>query len=138
MSNVRKFFCGTLVVAALSSLAAFAAGPANIVGTWQALISNKFETRVITAQDGPGAPGASECRIVTGTIGIAPVGGFYCPGNGRVHLLHNNLSTVRPVRDFTGLVSEDATTGRMHMAGSFNILSSAFGNFGEYPFTAVK
>ncbi len=138
MSNVRKVLGAALVFGALSASSAFAAGPANIVGTWQALVSNKFETLVITAQGGPGAPGASECRIVIGTIGIAPGGGFYCPGNGRVFFVHNNLSTGKPVRTFTGLVTEDTTTGKMHMAGSFNILVSAFGNYGEYPFTAVK
>jgi hypothetical protein len=99
---------------------------------------NALATLVITNQGGPGAPGASKCRLILGTIGIAPVRGYYCPGDGVVHILHNNASTGTTVRDFTGITSQDPVTGAMHMAGTLNVLVSAFGDLGPLPFTATK
>jgi hypothetical protein len=117
--------------------ATLAAPPANIVGSWVILVDQDYTTLDITAQGGPGAPGASKCRVILGTLGIAPVRGHYCPGSGRIHFLHNNLSSGATMRTFTGSVSQDAS-GPMHMAGTFNVLNAAFGNYGEYPFSANK
>jgi hypothetical protein len=138
MSDLSKILCTSLVAGALSASAALAAPPANVVGTWDLLVENAPATLVITNQGGPGAPGASECRLVIGTIGIAPVRGYYCPESGVIHFLHNNLSTGRTARDFTGAVSQDAATNAMHMAGTFNVVNAAFGEFGEYPFSGSK
>lgn len=138
MFDIRKILFASSVAGALSASAALAAPPANVVGTWQALLGTEVETLVITNQGGPGAPGASQCLIVIGTIGIAPVRGYYCPGNGRIHLLHENLSTRRTVRDFSGIVAEDPATNAAQIAGTFHILAVAFGDYGEYPFSASK
>ena len=51
---------------------------------------------------------------------------WYCPLTGRIHFLHNNVSTKATVRTFTGSVSQ-GTSGAMHMAGTFNVLNVAFG-----------
>ena len=128
-------------LAALSGLAlipaAFATPPANVTGSWVILTDQTYTTLDIVSQSGPGAPGAAECRIINGNLGIAPVRGFYCPDSGHVHFLHNNLASNVTVRTFTGSVSEDAN-GAMHMAGVFNVLAVAFGDYGEYPFSANK
>ena len=68
-------------------------------------------------------------------LGIAPVRGYYCPESGHIRFLHNNVSTKATVRTFTGSVSQDAS-GAMHLAGTFNVLNAAFGDCGEYPFSA--
>ena len=116
--------------------AALAAPPANIVGTWTILVDQSYTTLDISNQGGPGAPGAAQCRVILGTLGVAPVRGHYCPASGRLHFLHNNLSTGATVRTFTGSVSQDANGA--HMAGTFNVVNAAFGNYGEYPFSANK
>ena len=117
--------------------AAMAAPPPNVVGSWVILTDQTYTTLDITNQGGPGAPGATECRVILGSLGIAPIRGYYCPESGRMHFLHNNVSTKATVRTFTGSVSEDAS-GAMHLAGTFNVLASAFGDYGEYPFSANK
>jgi len=116
---------------------AMAAPPANVVGSWVILADQTYTTLDISNQGGPGAPGAVECRVILGTIGVAPIRGHYCPKSGRIHFLHNNLSSGATMRTFTGSVSQDAS-GAMHMAGTFNVLAAAFGNYGEYPFSANK
>ncbi|MGH9333321.1 MAG: hypothetical protein ACRD21_06175, partial [Vicinamibacteria bacterium] len=135
MTAISRILGAALVVGALSGSTAWADPPANVVGTWDILLENDPETLVITNQGGAGAPGASQCRFIMGTIGIAPVRGYYCPDNGRIHFLHNNLSNGKTVRDFTGVVSEDPSSGAMHMAGTFNVEYATFGDFGEYPFS---
>ena len=117
--------------------AALAAPPANIVGSWTILVDQSYTTLDVTAQGGPGAPGAIECRVILGNLGVAPVRGYYCPKSGRIHFLHNNLSSGVTMRTFAGSVSQDASAA-MHMAGTFNVLAAAFGNYGEYPFSANK
>jgi hypothetical protein len=138
MSKITKYLSMALVSGALSVSAAFAAPPASVVGTWDVVLANQTEVLVITNQGGPGAPGATNCRLIIGTIGIAPVRGSYCPASGLFHLLHNNLSTGRTVRDFTGIASEDAVTGADQIAGTFHVDNAAFGDLGEYPFSATK
>lgn len=134
VSQVRS----ALVIAALSiGSAAIAAPPTHVMGNWIIHTGDDYTTLDITNQGASGAPGASQCRVILGSLGIAPVRGFYCPGSGRIHFLHNNLSTNVTVRTFTGSVTEDAN-GVMHMAGSLNVLAHAFGDLGEYPFSATK
>jgi hypothetical protein len=114
-----------------------AAPPESIRGVWSILTGDAYATLDIATQGGAGAPGASECRHIGGTIGIADIRGFYCPESGRIHFLHYNFTTDAPVRTFTGAVSVDQT-GAMHMAGTYNVLAIAFGDLGEYPFSANK
>lgn len=136
---MRRHLLRALAVTAGLALtsAAMAAPPPNVVGSWVILTDQTYTTLDITNQGGPGAPGATECRVILGTLGIAPVRGYYCPESGHIHFLHNNVSTKATVRTFTGSVSQD-TSGAMHMAGTFNVLNAAFGNYGEYPFSANK
>jgi hypothetical protein len=139
MSKITKFVAMALVSGALSGSTAFADPPASVVGTWDVVLeANETAVLVITNQGGPGAPGAIRCRTVLGTIGIAPVRGTYCPESGQFFLLHNNLSTGKTVRTFSGVAAEDVVSGDMQIAGTFQILISAFGDLGEYPFSATK
>ena len=121
---------------AIASPAA-AAPPESVRGVWTILTGDTYTTLDISTQGGAGAPGASECRHISGMISIADVRGFYCPESGRIHFLHFNYTTDAPVRTFTGAVSVDQN-GLMHMAGTYNVLAIAFGDLGEYPFSANK
>ena len=139
MSKITKVVLMGLAAGAMSVSAALAAAPANVVGTWNVVLeANQAEVLVITNQGGPGAPGATRCRVILGTIGIAPVRGSYCPDSGQFFLLHNNLSTGKTVRTFQGVAAEDPVSGDMQVAGTFQVLISAFGDYGEYPFSATK
>jgi hypothetical protein len=139
MLTITKVVWMAAAAAMISASAALAAPPANVVGTWNVVLqANQTEVLVITNQGGPGAPGATNCRLIIGTIGIAPVRGNYCPASGLFHLLHNNLSTGRTVRDFTGIASEDPVTGDAQIAGTFHVDNAAFGDLGEYPFSATR
>jgi hypothetical protein len=126
-----------LAFVALAAMPVSAAPPESVRGTWVIQTTNGYTTLDISAQGGAGAPGASECRHINGFVDIADVRGFYCPKSGRIHFIHYNYSTHAPVRTFTGAVSVDAS-GAMHMAGTYNVLAIAFGNLGEYPFTATR
>jgi len=121
---------------AVASSAA-AAPPESVRGAWTILTGDTYTTLDITAQGGAGAPGASVCRHINGAIGIADIRGFYCPESGRIHFVHHNYSTDAPVRTFTGTASVDQN-GVMHMAGTYYVLAIAFGDLGEYPFSADK
>ena len=123
--------------ALMTSAAVSAAPPANIAGSWVILTDQTYTTLDIT-QGGPGAPGASKCRVIIGSIGIAPIRGFYCPDSGHIHFLHNNVSTGATVRTFTGSVSAATSSAPAQMAGTFNVLAAVFADYGEYPFSATK
>jgi hypothetical protein len=139
MSKITKVVSMVLAAGAISASAAMAAPPATVVGTWDVVLeANQTAVLIITNQGGPGAPGATRCRTILGTIGIAPVKGTYCPDSGQFFLLHNNVSSGKTVRTFQGVAAEDAVTGDMQIAGSFQVLISAFGDLGEYPFSATK
>lgn len=125
-----------LVAAAFTSVAS-AAPPSNITGSWSILTGDTYTTLEIAAQGSAGAPGASECHHISGRIDIADIRGFYCSSSGRIHFVHYNFTTKAPVRTFTGAVSVDQN-GAMHMAGTYNVLAIAFGDLGEYPFSANK
>jgi hypothetical protein len=130
-----------LCVAAATSIfagAAMAAPPANIGGTtWTLQANRSTDTLVITAQGGAGAPGAAVCRVLIGTVGIAPVRGWYCPSTGRIHLRHNNIGSGATVRTFTGNLSDQVAGQPLYMAGTMAIENAAFGNLGEYNFSAT-
>ena len=133
------FTCAIATAIALVTGTASAAPPANLAGTtWTVQVNRDSEQLVITAQGGPGAPGAAVCRLLIGTIGIAPVRGWYCPSTGRIHLRHNNLSSGVTVRVFTGNVSDEVIGQRLYMGGTVAIADAAFGDLGETNFAAIK
>ena len=125
-------------IASLMSSFAFAAPPPTAVGTWLLLVDQTYTTLDITNQGGAGAPGSAVCRVVLGTIGIAPVRGTYCPATGHIELLHNNISSGVTVRTFSGSLSNATATNQAHMAGTMQVMNTAFGPFGEYPFSGLR
>jgi hypothetical protein len=139
--NARRFLKWPTRLIAVGALgfagAAAAAPPESVRGVWTILTTGGYTTLDISAQGGPGAPGADECRHINGFIGIADIRGWYCPESGQIHFLHYNYSTNAPVRTFSGAVSVDES-GAMHMAGTYTVLAIAFGDLGEYPFSANK
>ncbi len=124
---------------AIAAASAMAAPPANLAGTtWTVQINRDTAQLVITAQGGPGAPGAAVCRTIIGNFGIPPVRGWYCPATGRIHFRHNNLDTGTTVRTFTGNVSDVLVGQPTYMAGTVAIENAAFGDLGEKNFSAVN
>ena len=131
---------------AVAAAAFFATGtasaerPANLAGTTWILQTNTDAVQlVITTQSGPGAPGADTCRHINGDIGnVAHIRGFYCPLSGRIHFVHRNLGSGDAVRVFTGNVSDEVTGQTLHMAGTMTVLAIAFGDLGEYNFSATQ
>jgi hypothetical protein len=136
---MKSAFALTFAAAlSICSGAVLAAPPANIGGTtWTLQANRSTDTLVITAQGGAGAPGAAVCRLLIGTVGIAPVRGWYCPSTGRIHLRHNNLNSGVTVRTFTGNLSDQVAGQPLYMAGTMAIENAAFGNLGEYNFSAT-
>ena len=126
--------------ALLTAGSALAQRPTNIANTTWTLQTNRSSVQlVITSQGGSGAPGAATCRHINGEIGnVAHVRGWYCPSTGRIHFVHRNLGSGDAVRVFTGNVSDDATGQTLHMAGTMTVLISAFGDLGEYNFSATR
>ena len=139
-----KFFkTFRLAIAAAALLAAGAASaerPANLAGTTWTLQTNRDAVQlVITTQGGAGAPGAATCRHINGDIGnVAHIRGWYCPSTGRIHFQHKNLGTGNAVRIFTGNVSDDVIGQTLYMAGTMTVLDAAFGDLGEYNFSATR
>jgi hypothetical protein len=130
-------------VVAASSLAvlgsAAAERPANLAGTTWTLLANRDVAQlVITTQAGPGAPGAETCRHINGEINNAPIRGWYCPPTGRIHFLHENLDSGRTVRTFSGYVSDQTGSQRLAIAGTMTVEAIAFGDLGEYNFSATQ
>lgn len=133
----------TFAVAAATFLAAStvsAERPANLAGTiWTLQTNGDVEQLVITTQGGPGAPGAATCRSINGDIGnVAHIRGWYCPSTGRIHFVHRNLGSGDAVRIFTGNVSDEVLGQPLNMAGTMTVLFSAFGDLGEYNFSATN
>ena len=128
------------VAALLTAGSAYAQRPANIANSTWTLQTNRSSVQlVITSQGGPGAPGAATCRHINGEIGnVAHVRGWYCPSTGRIHFVHRNLGSGDAVRVFTGNVSDDVPGQTLHMAGTMTVLISAFGDLGEYNFSATR
>ena len=122
----------------LTAGAASAAPPASVANrTWILDIDGSSLEVFIDTQAGPGAPGQTNCQQVEGKInGIAPIGGWYCPATGRIHLVHRNLTSKLAMRTFTGVVSDQVDGQPLFMAGTATVLYAAFGDLGEYVFSA--
>lgn len=135
----------TLAIAAAACLAAGNASaerPANLAGTTWTLQANRDVLQlIINTQAGPGAPGAATCRHISGTLNTTPdieVRGWYCPETGRIHFVHRNLNSGIAMRIFTGNVSDDVVGQPLYMAGTMTVLAIAFGDLGEYNFSATR
>ena len=122
----------------LTASAASAAPPATVANrTWIFDIDGSSLEVFIDTQAGPGAPGQANCRHVEGKInGIAPISGWYCPATGRIQLVHRNLDSKLAMRTFTGVVSDQVDGQPLFMAGTATVLYAAFGDLGEYVFSA--
>ena len=132
-----------IAVAAATCLAvgsASAERPANLAATTWILQTDRDAVQlVITTQGGAGAPGAQTCRHIDGDIGnVAHIRGWYCPPTGRIHFVHKNLGSGNAVRVFTGNVSDDVIGQTLYMAGTMTVLDAAFGDLGEYNFSATR
>ena len=147
MNNFRKAILVSLGVAtAFATTVASAARPDNLAGTtWSMQVNQAAEQLIINTQSGPGAPGASTCRVINGELGIAPptirIRGWYCPSTGRIHFLHKNLNNNTTVRVFTGTVSDvpaDPLNTTWYMSGTMYVDDANFGDYGEYNFSATK
>jgi hypothetical protein len=137
---MKSILALTLVTGALLTAcgSASAERPLNLAGTtWTVQANREVVQLVISTQGGPGAPGADTCRHINGTIGIASIHGWYCWATGRIHFLHNNLSSGVTVRTFSGHVSDEAPGQPLYMAGTMTVEAIAFGDLGEYNFSAT-
>jgi hypothetical protein len=142
MKSFKTFKLAIATAAVLAASAASAQRPATLAGTTWTLQANRDVLQlVINTQAGPGAPGAAICRHIDGTINTTPdirVTGWYCPETGRIHFIHRNLTSSIAMRVFTGNVSDEVIGQPLHMAGTMTVLAIAFGDLGEYNFSATR
>jgi hypothetical protein len=125
--------------AALGAGIASAAPPASLGNTaWTMQINRDVAQLVITSQSGPGAPGASRCRVINGTFDVATIRGWYCPDTGQLQFLHRNAGNANTVRVFSGSVSDDVPGETLYMAGTVSVHDANFGDYGEYNFSATN
>lgn len=139
-ASLKSLTYAVAAVAFLAAGTAAAARPANLAGTTWTLQTNRDAVQlVILTQGGPGAPGASVCQHIQGDIGnVAHIRGWYCPLSGRIHFQHKHLGTGNAVRIFTGNVSDQVVGETLYMAGTMTVLDAAFGDLGEYNFSATQ
>jgi hypothetical protein len=140
MKALRTITCAVVAITFLWAGPAWAQRPTTLGGTIWTLQTNVDVVQlVITSQGGPGAPGAATCRHINGDIGsVAHIRGWYCPATGRIHFVHRNLDSGDAVRIFTGNVSDLVPGQPLTMAGTMTVLISAFGDLGEYNFSAIS
>jgi hypothetical protein len=137
---MKAVFSLTLAALLVAAATVSAARPANLAGTsWLVQVNGSTEVLHITSQGGPGAPGAANCRVINGDIrSVADIRGWYCPGTGRVFFVHKNADSGLAVRVFTGNVSDEIAAQPLHMAGTMAIVNTAFGDLGEFNFSASQ
>ena len=142
MTSLGTLQLAVATAALLAAGAASAERPADLAGTTWTLQANRTVLQlVIDTQGGPGANGAVTCRPLDGTLNTTPdikVTGWYCPSTGRIHLVHRNLHSRIAMRVFTGNVSDDVIGEPLYMAGTMTVLDAAFGDLGEYNFSATR
>lgn len=128
-----------LVLAASAAALAHATPPANVAGTsWNLQVNRDTNVLAINTQAGPGAPGNATCRSINGTLGIAPVRGWYCPATGRIVFHHRNIGSGITMRAFVGNVADEVAGSPNLMAGTATVMNAAFGDLGEYNFSASE
>jgi hypothetical protein len=141
LKAMRRPFAGflTTIAVALGANVASAAPPASLANTvWTMQINREVAQLVITSQSGPGAPGASRCRIINGTFDVATIRGWYCVETGQFQFLHRNAGNANTVRVFSGSVSDAVPGETLFMAGTVAIHDAVFGEYGEYNFSATN
>lgn len=143
MKSFKTFRLAVATAALLAAGAASAERPASLAGTTWTVQTNRDAVQlVIETQGGAGAPGAANCRTINGHFNIAApeigIRGWYCPSTGRIHFVHRNLASGDAVRVFTGNVSDNVIGQPLYMAGTMTVLISAFGDLGEYNFSAIR
>jgi hypothetical protein len=136
-ASLKTFTFAVGAATLLAAGTASAAPPASLGNTvWIVQINRDVAQLTITSQSGPGAPGAATCRFINGTFGIASIRGIYCPSTGRIQFVHRNADNQNAVRVFTGNLSDDVPGQALFMAGTVTVLDAAFGDLGEYNFSA--
>jgi hypothetical protein len=131
--------CLALVLVGAVGLPALAARPASLAGTtWTVQINRGSEQLVITHQGGTGTAGGAGCVALRGTIGPAPLRGWYCQANGHVHLKHNNMTTGATVRTIDAWVSDEVLGQPLYLGGTVWIEDPVFGELGAYNFSGVR
>jgi hypothetical protein len=139
MKTVSKLLAAA--IAAFTVAAAHAAPPASIANTtWTLKVDGGAdEVLHIDTQRGSGAPGNLFCREVRGNLaGVALVYGWYCPNDGRIHLLHTNVTTGVVMRSFMGNVTEEVAGQPLRMRGTTSIDYAGLGDLGEVSFRAQR
>jgi hypothetical protein len=141
-SSFKTLKLAVATAAFVAAGAASAERPANLAGTtWTMQVNRDVLQLIIDTQAGPGAPGAETCRHINGTINTTPdivVQGWYCVATGRIHLVHKHLRSGNAMRIFTGNVSDEVIGQPLYMAGTMTVLAIAFGDLGEYNFSATR
>jgi hypothetical protein len=140
--NIMKTLVNFAVALAVGMpAAAHAAPPANIANTtWTLRVDGGAdETLHIDTQHGSGAPGNLFCREVRGNLaGVALVKGWYCPNDGRIHLVHTHVISGVVMRAFMGNVSDEVAGQPLRIRGTAAIDYAALGDLGEVPFRAQR
>lgn len=139
MKTILRPLLAALLAAA--SAASHAAPPANIANTtWTLRVDGGAdEVLFIDLQWGPGAPGNAYCRAIRGNLaGFVPVHGWYCPSDGRFHLLHTHVQSGAVMRAFMGNVADEVAGQPLRIRGATAIHHSGFGDLGEVPFRALQ
>lgn len=150
MNNmIRNIVIASLsAIAMLTTTTATAARPDNIANTtWTIQVNRDVEELTITSQGAGGVAGAATCRVINGELGdtlttpVITIRGWYCPATGRIHFRHLNVGTDNTVRTFTGYISDvadDPLDETLYMSGTMAVEDKAFGDLGEYNFSATK
>lgn len=105
--------------------------PGSVVGSWAVLGNHSPGTLVISSQASTGL-----CRAIAGTIYGNPIEGFYCRYSGRIVFARKNNASNDTTQVWSGNLSEANTV--LRMAGTFAVVNSGGGSFGEYNFNASK
>jgi hypothetical protein len=141
MKRMTQAAIAAILAAAAAAATAQAAPPANVANTtWTLRVDGSPDaTLFIDTQAGAGAPGNSVCRALRGNLEAnVPVRGWYCPTNGRFHLLHENKGSRLVMRVFLGTLSDPGNGQPLRIEGATLIDNSNFGDLGEVEFSAEQ